>query len=53
LADLGIGKNTDINSEIKKEMMIVCGVDLSGSGNGPVARPLVHCNEYFLFIKGG
>jgi len=34
-------------------MMIVCGLDLSGSGNGPVARPREYCNEYFNFVKGG
>jgi len=34
-------------------MMIVFGLDLSGSGNGPITRPREHCNEYFRFIKRG
>jgi hypothetical protein len=30
-----------------------CGLDASGSGQGPVAGPSEHVNEFSSFIKGG
>jgi hypothetical protein len=52
LADQGIEKNTILTVTLK-EYDDRAGMDLSGSGNGLVASPLEHCNEYLRFIKGG